>query len=594
MQLVEELHQARFEKRLELNIVERYGELTCMDIDPPEEGTANTLSKNTLQQDLIIVLDTNILLSHLDYIKKIRSRGLGALGFPIVLVPWVVLQELDSLKNGRRLSSSVAHLATPAVQYIYGCLKSQEPHLWGQSMQQAAQSSYGLSAENNDDRVLQCCLQYQSLYPEGALILCTNDKNLCSKAMLSGVRALSKADLEVEVAKLKPSLSSFLHHQTPIRPQPDFRLHTQAQTSAHSRRQRCSQTQTQTQTQANPISPTLQATGEGEKKRERDRGKKRGKETNRGLSAAEAQELSTCLSMLEDCLKNTLSQILEEEMKAAYDDLWTEIVYNKPPWGLEKLLQCFRKHWIAVFGNIVPRNLLSTVVNLDHFLNSGKPAEQGSTVQALHQAKELLQAFRSRSDYGGLLPPALLSLDSLIHRVSPQSVKNESPERDAPMSDGEEKRSQHSQVTHQEVWSLFEKVWTKVCQISSAVFAALNFDPGTMEVRQLEGSAPPSQDALSFLPKLSSAVTHLLHAFSRLLSPDSDLPDTQALLSFIQSSEIATVEPRLTAKDLLDCFKQEEYREKLRVGGFQLTELNIRLEHCVEAMGQRSNPITWP
>ena len=33
--------------------------------------------------------------------------------------------------------------------------------------------SDGVSAENNDDRVLQCCLQYQSLYPECALILCT-------------------------------------------------------------------------------------------------------------------------------------------------------------------------------------------------------------------------------------------------------------------------------------------------------------------------------------------------------------------------------------------------------------------------------------
>lgn len=30
-----------------------------------------------------------------------------------------------------------------------------------------------LTAENNDDRVLQCCLQYQSLYPECAVILCT-------------------------------------------------------------------------------------------------------------------------------------------------------------------------------------------------------------------------------------------------------------------------------------------------------------------------------------------------------------------------------------------------------------------------------------
>lgn len=63
-------------------------------------------------------------------------------GFPIVLIPWVVLQELDALKKGKGLSvGSVAHLAVPAISYILDSLKSKEPRLWGQSMQQAAQSS---------------------------------------------------------------------------------------------------------------------------------------------------------------------------------------------------------------------------------------------------------------------------------------------------------------------------------------------------------------------------------------------------------------------------------------------------------------------
>lgn len=31
----------------------------------------------------------------------------------------------------------------------------------------------GLNAVNNDDHVLQCCLQYRALYPEGTVILCT-------------------------------------------------------------------------------------------------------------------------------------------------------------------------------------------------------------------------------------------------------------------------------------------------------------------------------------------------------------------------------------------------------------------------------------
>lgn len=66
---------------------------------------------------------------------------LAEIGFAIVLIPWVVLQEMEHLKKGRGLSGSVAHLAIPAIAYIYNSLKSRAPHLWGQSLQQASESS---------------------------------------------------------------------------------------------------------------------------------------------------------------------------------------------------------------------------------------------------------------------------------------------------------------------------------------------------------------------------------------------------------------------------------------------------------------------
>lgn len=66
---------------------------------------------------------------------------LAEVGFPDILIPWVVLQELDFLKRAKDLSSSVAHLAIPAISYIYNTLKNREPRLWGQSMQQASESS---------------------------------------------------------------------------------------------------------------------------------------------------------------------------------------------------------------------------------------------------------------------------------------------------------------------------------------------------------------------------------------------------------------------------------------------------------------------
>lgn len=48
-----------------------------------------------------------------------------------------------------------------------------------------------------------------------------------------------------------------------------------------------------------------------------------------------------------------------------------QIVYIKPPWTLRDILQCLKKHWIAVFGQVVPRRKLQTVLNLIDFFKSG-------------------------------------------------------------------------------------------------------------------------------------------------------------------------------------------------------------------------------
>ncbi|KAM9358397.1 transcriptional protein SWT1 [Symphorus nematophorus] len=561
MQVVEELHLARSEKRLEVNVMESYGELTCMDIDPPEEAAGDTHCKQPPQQDLILVLDTNILLSHLDYVKKIRSHGLGALGFPVVLIPWVVLQEMDSLKRGKGLSGSVAHLAIPAITYIYNSLKSREPHLWGQSMQQAAESSNGLNAENNDDRVLQCCLQYQSLYPECALILCTNDKNLCSKALLSGVKALSKNDLEAEAGRSTHGFQPLQHIKTAMLP------HTSPQVSSPM----LSTNYTPAQTHSR------ERTGLSVGLTEKD---------NKRLSKREDEEtsksVSECVSELEDCLREVLSDVLEVEMKAAYEDLWLEIVYLKPPWTLQDVLHCLKKHWIAVFGHIVPRRKLQTVENLINFFNSGTTVDRGTTLAALQEAKELVRAFGKSSSRA---PSAIAIMINIFNKLQPEG---ESPACDVVMNedDGEDNQPTSTQVSHQEVWALFENIWSNVFQMSLEVFKALGFDPHTVQSTQPVGGPPPPQDALLCLHKLSSMVSQLLQAFSSVLSSTPGLEEVQTLLSIIHSNKIVNVESRLTAKDLLDCFSQQEYREKLRVGGNQLMELKGALDSCVGTTSQ--------
>lgn len=560
MQVVEELHLARSEKRLEVDVMQSYGELTCMDIDPPEEGATDTLCKQPLQQSLILILDTNILLSDLDYVKKMRSHGLGALGFPVVLIPWVVLQELDSLKKGRGLTGSVAHLACPAISYIYNSLKSRDPYLWGQSMQQAAQSSNGLNTENNDDRVLQCCLQYQTLYPECALILCTNDKNLCSKALLSGVKAHSKSDLEAEVGRSRHGPHLPQNNQIPVLPHISPRVSSPVMSRSFTPVQPHSQERTDLSVGAIQNDSKQHSEGDEEKRK---------------------WDLNRSVSELEDCLREVLSDVLEVEMKAAYEDLWQEIVYLKPPWTLKDVLQCLKKHWIAVFGFIVPREKLQTVLNLINFFNSGNSMDCSAMLAALQEAKELVKAFEKRSSRA---PSALSVMDNIFRNLQPQG---ESPTRDVVMNDDDEdKQPTSAQVSHQEVWAMFENIWSNVCRISFEVFKALGFDPHAMQSAQPAGGPPPPQDALDCLQKLSSMVSQLLQAFSSVLSSAPGLEEVQTLLSIIQSNKIVDVDSRLAAKDLLDCFSQQDYRERLRVGGTQLMELKEALDRCAETTGQ--------
>ncbi|XP_053542956.1 transcriptional protein SWT1 isoform X3 [Ictalurus punctatus] len=495
MQIVEELHLARSNRQLHVKVEKSYGELTSMDVDPADESATIALSQKQ-QQDLLIVLDTNVLLSHLDFVKRIRSHGLGALGFPTLLVPWVVLQELDLLKSGK-LSKNVESKARPAVDYIYTSLKNQEPRLWGQSMQQECQAACRLIAMNNDDLVLQCCLQYKTLYPGGTIMLCTNDKNLCSKALLSGVKALSKADLQ-EQAEVNPEHFHQHYSQTSAYPQAvPVKQHQEAEKPQRS----CEEVQAS-----------------------------RKKETER--------ELSECVSVLESSLQSALSAILEEEMKAAFGELWLEIVYVKPPWSLDALLQCFRKHWIAVFGVIIRRSLISCVETLSSFVRTDVSVEQNSVLNAVSMAEELLTSLRCRSPYSGHVDSALSCLKTLQQRLQPQKCPVDDRSGDTLMADAVQDVAPPLHASHQEVWALFESIWNNVCHVSSAVFSALHFSPGSagsVEPR----STPPPQDALSCLHRLNTALEQLLEAFQR---------------------------------------------EKLCIGGAQLMELRENLHRCAAAV----------
>ncbi|XP_068272937.1 transcriptional protein SWT1 isoform X1 [Nyctibius grandis] len=553
MQIVEDLHVARVQKRMALSVVQTCGELTSMEIDLPEQDLNISAEAFTSGLNILVVIDTNIMISHLEFIRSLKSEDIPGVGRLALIIPWVVLQELDNLKKGKMLQH-VRDKAIPAVQFIYMCLKNQDSKLWGQSMQLASQKIYGLSDENNDDRVLQCCLQYQNLFPQAVVILCTDDKNLCNKAIVSEVKAFCKADLVTALQNLNVN-----RHQNCVELQ-----------------------QSKCDTEF---------------------------EKTEGGDASLTARFPNILPDLEKNLGEALSCILETEMKIAFGNLWMEILYLKPPWTLANLLKCYKKHWMAVFGYVVPRSLLSTIESLSEHLCTGKPIDDSTVRILLQESKKLLHAFSSRSDYNGVLPQAYTEVNKLYQTLTEvrsdseqdlsedimvlsENAACEKMEAMAPSLQNSEEKKLHpsfhvaQENRHQEIWSVLEGVWNTINLYSIEIFQKL--DPNAMTVT----AKSSFEEAFLGLQKLLAAVNDIREGISRILTPASSFQDIWTLYNFLISNEINN-SIKFTAEELYECVSQETYRERLEVGCGQLAQLEHNIKQCHASVHTEAKNRGW-
>ncbi|XP_059531566.1 transcriptional protein SWT1 isoform X3 [Myotis daubentonii] len=522
MQIVEELHAARVGKTVDLPVVPPPGELSSMEIDLVEDAVHSSAASTASDKHLLIVIDTNILMNHLKFVRILKTTEIPGFDRLVLIIPWVVVQELDRMKAGKLLKYA-QHKAIPAVRFINDSLKSQDRKLWGQSIQLASQKLYGFSDENNDDRVLKCCLQYQELFPSSLVILCTDDRNLRNKGLISGVKSLSKEELSTEFLNL--SLNTVTCHQPCVSKQ-------------------------QLKTEQTPL------------------GKSNEEESvNSGLLIL----LEGIVADLEKSLGTALSSILETEMKIAFGNLWMEMLYLKPPWTLMHLIQCFKKHWLAVFGLIMENNLLLTVESLYDSLCKANSAVDFTTVKFLLQdSQSLLHAFSTRSDYDGVLPQAFAQVNKLLQTFTEVKVKrNQNPSENTAgnkQEDTSPMKSDSQEITifsgarlsppnrHQEIWSILESVWITIYENSTDVFQRLG--PNSA----LTSSKIPSfEEAFIYLQKLMAAVKNILEGIQRILAPNSNYQDIETLYNFLIKHEV-NKSVKFTAQELYDCVSHTEYR----------------------------------
>ncbi|XP_054103778.1 transcriptional protein SWT1 isoform X9 [Callithrix jacchus] len=487
MQIVEELHAARVGKSVDLP-----GELMSMEIDLVEDDVHSSSANNTSDRKLLIVIDTNILMNHLKFVRMLKTTE------------------------------------TPD----------------------------GLSDENNDDRVLKCCLQHQELFPCSFVILCTDDRNLRNKGLVSGVKSLSKEELSAELLRL--SLNTDVCHQPGI-----------------------------SKEQLKAETTSLKESFKEES-------------TNSGLSIL----LESIVSDLEKSLGTGLSTILETEMKIAFGNLWMEILYLKPPWTLLHLLQCFKKHWLAVFGLFMENNMLLTIENLYKNLRKANNAVDFTTVKFLLQdSRSLLHAFSIRSDYDGILPQAFAQVNKLLQtfaEVKTKLKRNSSENTVTKKQEGTslmKSRNQEIMVfsgshlpqphRHQEIWSILESVWITIYQNSTDVFQRLgsNSAPTASNIASFE-------EAFIYLQKLIAAVKDILEGIQRILAPNSNYQDVETLYNFLIKHEV-NKSVKFTAQELYDCVSQNEYREKLTIGCRQLVEMEYTMQQCNASVYMEAKNRGW-
>uniref|UniRef100_A0A8C4QCL1 Uncharacterized protein n=1 Tax=Eptatretus burgeri TaxID=7764 RepID=A0A8C4QCL1_EPTBU len=126
----------------------------------------------------------------------------------------------------------------------------------------------------------------------------------------------------------------------------------------------------------------------------------------------------------EKTMTDVLAIVMEKEMHLAFDEDWLEIILIQPPWNLQALLKCLDKHWIAVFGFFLPRELQDTVANLRFMLRTGwKPSEGRAILNTLNGSLSLLEALGVRSDYNGSVPQAHEKLTQLVRESQKFLIK---------------------------------------------------------------------------------------------------------------------------------------------------------------------------
>ncbi|XP_057371119.1 transcriptional protein SWT1-like [Daphnia carinata] len=471
-----------------------------------------------------IVIDTNIFLSHLPIVKTLTEDEEFSSKVQI-LVPWMVLQELDFMKSNRQNKINLEIVARKAATLILEQINKKNSFFRSQTLTEFKSCINLLPYENADDKILQWCL-YLKNEMLSDIILLSNDVLFCAKASANGIQPMQSANFI-------PILRQMLLAETACGSGQGTLTNFVKNTPNHSE-------------DSSDETP--------------------GRPSNHQQDPCRKNEVVNATSFLyqfEECIVDSMSQLLEYEMKQVYEDIWHQIVLIKPPWNFRDLLRCIDKHWIAVFGYIYPKDMQQ---KLNHLSNMWKNIKTKVTVQQeeremiLQSAICILQLVqRTRNQFRYALQKAIDGLQRLL-------------QQDAELNDTF-------------ILDLFTRVWGRfnfICgTLSDAVGVAhpeLQYEP--------DSTCPTLQEVRDGLQKLKPLLLGMEGAMSSFLQNSETSPVCRLrqdrslqnvsrciLLSIrelgLQVKETATAESSLS-RTMVHFASNAQHRKKMEIGLEQL------------------------
>ncbi|KAJ9066923.1 hypothetical protein DSO57_1004999 [Entomophthora muscae] len=172
----------------------------------------------------VLVVDTNFFIDDRQFFCNVIDLGVAF--NLLVIVPFVVLQELDKLKHSKTLPPKEKRELCLSMQQLHRYIAEGHRGIRGQRREQILREE-----AVEDDQILDCCLYFQKHFPYTLVTLLTRDRLLITKALVHDiyhvdVQGMSPRDflmhLATKASGQEPSFTapeSFKKTQ-PLKPEP--------------------------------------------------------------------------------------------------------------------------------------------------------------------------------------------------------------------------------------------------------------------------------------------------------------------------------------------------------------------------------------